>query len=156
MGTSEASATGGTISAQIAKMMRLVLLCAVAGIALGRAQNPSGGRSSSCTYWCQNFGGDGYYCCDDQNNNNNRNEKRGSCPRVRDFCTVASPGSGPPEPCYGNDYNCPGSDKCCYDRCLNQEVCKPAQYNRNRNGSGNVGEFVGDLIGTIFGGQPQK
>ncbi|XP_066986804.1 uncharacterized protein [Macrobrachium rosenbergii] len=48
--------------------------------------------------------------------------KPGQCPPVRPQCPVRQ--FVPPQPCVSDGY-CPGSDKCCFDRCLEQRVCKP-------------------------------
>nr|ACV84092.1 crustin-like antimicrobial peptide [Penaeus indicus]ARS65735.1 crustin-like antimicrobial peptide [Penaeus indicus] len=52
----------------------------------------------------------GYVCC-----------KPGRCPPVRDTC----PGIRNRPPICRQDTECFGSDKCCYDTCLNDTVCKP-------------------------------
>ncbi|XP_042865728.1 glycine-rich cell wall structural protein-like [Penaeus japonicus] len=52
----------------------------------------------------------GYVCC-----------KPGFCPPVRDVC----PGVRNRPPICRQDTDCVGSDKCCFDRCLNDTVCKP-------------------------------
>lgn len=52
----------------------------------------------------------GYVCC-----------KPGRCPPVRDVCP--STRFGPPV--CRQDLDCSGSDKCCYDVCLEDTVCKP-------------------------------
>ncbi|KAG7170696.1 putative crustin-like antimicrobial peptide 12 [Homarus americanus] len=50
-------------------------------------------------------------------------DKPGCCPKVRPNC----PRLGPPVPCT-HDFDCANAaDKCCFDRCLEQHVCKPAR-----------------------------
>ncbi|XP_037792237.1 small cysteine and glycine repeat-containing protein 2-like [Penaeus monodon] len=83
-----------------------------------------GGGSGSCTYWCRTPLNQ-YYCCGNSGQSSNIVAvHRGRCPQVRPYC----PGTrdGPPRPC-SNDGNCSWLDKCCYDTCLGQHVCKPAQ-----------------------------
>ncbi|KAG7158892.1 putative crustin-like antimicrobial peptide 7 [Homarus americanus] len=123
-------------------MMKLVLLC-VLGVALGQTDtrhfnlgslvgsvasnigagvgiNPGvigGGNlpiGASCRYHCR--GVNGYYCCDD---------KPGYCPPVRPDCPPTRVFAGP-QICI-NDSQCGGSDKCCYDTCLQESVCKPIE-----------------------------
>ncbi|XP_071533052.1 uncharacterized protein [Panulirus ornatus] len=104
-------------------MMKLVLLCVVLGLALGQQDTHFfgggvGGQSSNCRYWCKTPQGQ-YYCCD----RGTGGEKAGSCPPVRLHCPSAYSYSGP-QTC-SSDYSCAGSDKCCYDTCLGEHVCKP-------------------------------
>ncbi|XP_069993245.1 uncharacterized protein [Penaeus vannamei] len=83
-----------------------------------------GGGSSSCRYWCRTPLNQ-YYCCGNTGQSSNLVAvHRGRCPQVRPYC----PGTrdGPPRPC-SNDGDCSWLDKCCYDTCLGQHVCKPAQ-----------------------------
>ncbi|MPC13992.1 glycine-rich protein 5-like [Portunus trituberculatus] len=51
--------------------------------------------------------------------------KPGRCPPVRPQCPPTRSFS-PPSPCR-NDRQCSGFDKCCFDTCLRDRVCKPAQ-----------------------------
>lgn len=125
-------------------MMKLVLLCAMVGVAMCQSSNTRhflgfggnnfgggggfGGGSTSCRYWCRTPYNQ-YYCC--QNGANNlgngyNNVKPGRCPPVRPVCPPTR-AFGPPRPCSG-DSSCGGSDKCCYDTCLGQRVCKPPQF----------------------------
>ena len=57
--------------------------------------------------------------------------KRGLCPRLRNSCLNVSS----PVVCI-QDGQCSGTDKCCFDRCLNLTVCQPVRrrrpFNRNR------------------------
>nr|XP_027209463.1 uncharacterized protein LOC113802964 [Penaeus vannamei] len=53
-----------------------------------------------------------YVCC-----------KPGSCPPVRPTCPQVRD-FAPPTPC-SSDFQCFGTDKCCYDSCLQETVCKP-------------------------------
>ncbi|XP_068230642.1 uncharacterized protein [Palaemon carinicauda] len=92
-----------------------------------------GGASGTCRYWCRTPQGQAY-CCE----NNNRPQgpvgvKPGYCPPVRPVCPPVR-NFAPPQTC-SNDYRCGGIDKCCYDTCLQEHVCKPPQ------GSGGFGGF---------------
>ncbi|XP_042892210.1 galectin-3-like [Penaeus japonicus] len=83
---------------------------------------------TSCTYWCRTPENQ-YYCCDRGNNQGQGNypgTKPGYCPAVRDVCPPTRFGVNRPTPC-AHDSQCIGfSDKCCFDRCLGEHVCKPA------------------------------
>ncbi|XP_063602361.1 uncharacterized protein LOC134778461 [Penaeus indicus] len=48
--------------------------------------------------------------------------KPGRCPAVRPQCPNTR--FGGPQVCF-NDFACAGSDKCCFDTCLRERVCKP-------------------------------
>ena len=50
------------------------------------------------------------------------NEKGGLCPPVRSDCPVRSH-IGAPTVCQ-NDFQCAAAAKCCFDTCLNHQVCK--------------------------------
>ncbi|XP_071538200.1 uncharacterized protein [Panulirus ornatus] len=81
--------------------------------------------SNSCRYWCQTPEHQ-FYCCEHpiiSTTTTFRPVRPGCCPRVRPHC----PRIGPPVTCT-HDYSCPNfNDKCCFDRCLEQHVCKPAE-----------------------------
>lgn len=85
----------------------------------GGVGNYGGGGSDTCRYWCKTDLG-AYYCCE-----NGRKQpgiiatKPGSCPPVRATC----PRFRPPTTC-SNDGSCRGIDKCCFDKCLGEHVCK--------------------------------
>lgn len=82
-----------------------------AGLGLGHGVAAGFGH---CKNWCKAPSGR-YECCDDL--------KPGQCPPVRPTCpSVRS--DLPPTPCT-NDAYCPGTDKCCYDVCLEHRTCKP-------------------------------
>jgi len=83
------------------------------------------GQGGNCRYWCKTPQNQ-YYCCENPNQQTGGNvgTKPGSCPAVRPSCP---PTRVRPRPC-SNDYSCPGSDKCCYDTCLQHHTCKPIVY----------------------------
>nr|ACU25384.1 crustin 3 [Panulirus japonicus] len=119
-------------------MLKLVLLC-VLGLALGQQDGNTRffdhelgggvvdfhgggvggihGLRPNCRYWCKQPDGE-YHCCD--------GEKPGNCPIVRLDCPPTRTFAGP-QTC-SNDRSCAGSDKCCYDTCLRERVCKPAEF----------------------------
>ncbi|XP_076030953.1 uncharacterized protein LOC143019146 [Oratosquilla oratoria] len=80
--------------------------------------------TSGCRYWCRTPEG-AAYCCENVNQPTNpiatQVVKPGQCPPVRPVCPRVS---GPPVTC-SNDGACGGVDKCCFDRCLGEHVCKP-------------------------------
>merc|ERR1711887_25015 len=80
--------------------------------------------TGGCRYWCRTPQGQ-TYCCE------NANQaatvpflKPGRCPPVRPSCPPTRNFFGPPQTC-SNDGRCPGVDKCCFDTCLQEHVCKP-------------------------------
>merc|ERR1711915_117210 len=92
-----------------------------------------GGRpqTANCRYWCKTPEGKNY-CCE-----NNAQQplnpltalvtKPGFCPTPRAECPLRSHFGGP-QTCSG-DGSCFGSDRCCFDRCLGEHVCKqPLPY----------------------------
>ncbi|XP_068231141.1 uncharacterized protein [Palaemon carinicauda] len=92
-----------------------------------------GGASQTCRRWCRTPEGQAY-CCE----SNNEPEtlpfvKPGQCPPVRPQCPPVR-SFAPPQTC-SNDSKCGGVDKCCFDRCLEEHVCKPPV------GSGGFGGF---------------
>ncbi|XP_069676366.1 uncharacterized protein [Periplaneta americana] len=87
-------------------------------------------QTTPCRLWCQlpctyPWQPVQYYCCDAQ-------VKSGNCPPIRPMCPGPVGGSPPggrsyeAPPVCNSDYNCAGSDKCCYDQCLMHYTCKPA------------------------------
>ncbi|KAK7069150.1 hypothetical protein SK128_007990 [Halocaridina rubra] len=87
-----------------------------------------GGSSASCRYWCRTPEGQAY-CCEGNNEPVAAypSVKPGRCPPVRPQCPPVR-GILPPISC-SNDSKCPGAEKCCFDRCLEQHVCKyPVRY----------------------------
>ncbi|XP_076031033.1 uncharacterized protein LOC143019223 [Oratosquilla oratoria] len=86
--------------------------------------------SSNCRYWCKTPEG-AAYCCENINQPADpiatQVVKPGQCPPVRPVCPRIF---GPPITC-SNDGVCSGVDKCCFDRCLGEHVCKaPLGYGR--------------------------
>ncbi|XP_071533051.1 uncharacterized protein [Panulirus ornatus] len=128
-------------------MLKLVSLCVVLGLALGQDDGNTrlfghgfngglglhvGGHtgphnpSSGCRYWCKQPHGE-YGCCDNGPPPPIPDGgKPGSCPIVRLECPPTRLFDGP-QTCF-NDYTCAGSDKCCYDTCLGERVCKPVEF----------------------------
>ncbi|XP_071533049.1 uncharacterized protein [Panulirus ornatus] len=84
------------------------------------------GQGSSCRYWCRTPQGQAYCCENASNPSGPVGTKPGRCPPVRPNCPPVR-NFGGPQTC-SNDYSCAGSDKCCYDTCLGEHVCKAPQY----------------------------
>ncbi|XP_018011805.1 glycine-rich cell wall structural protein [Hyalella azteca] len=97
----------------------------------GSVGGPSIGLGSSgCRYWCKTPEGQAY-CCESANQPPSHPvaaivDKPGLCPPVRAVCPLRS-NFGPPQPCskHGDCFN---ADRCCFDRCLGEHVCKPPVY----------------------------
>ena len=86
--------------------------------------------SSGCRYWCRTPQGQAY-CCEGENEPQSAVGivKPGRCPPVRPVCPPTR-SFGPPQTC-SNDGACGGFDKCCFDTCLQEHVCKaPLGYGR--------------------------
>ncbi|KAK7078794.1 hypothetical protein SK128_013926 [Halocaridina rubra] len=79
---------------------------------------------SACRYWCRTPQGQAY-CCEDvsQPQSFAGVVKPGFCPPVRPVCPPVR-SFLPPATC-SNDGACGGVDKCCFDTCLQEHVCKP-------------------------------
>ncbi|XP_068244109.1 SUMO-interacting motif-containing protein 1-like [Palaemon carinicauda] len=91
-------------------------------IPVAGAINPA--AAGPCRYWCRSPRGQ-YYCCQtpEQSQVLTGLSKPGRCPPVRPLCPQVKLVT-PPQPCV-NDALCSGYDKCCYDTCLQEHVCKP-------------------------------
>ncbi|KAK7069147.1 hypothetical protein SK128_007987 [Halocaridina rubra] len=86
-----------------------------------------GGPSHSCRYWCRTPKGQAYCCEGGDEPLALPSVKPGQCPPVRLQCPPVRY-FGPPIIC-SNDSKCPGSEKCCYDTCLEHHTCKtPLHY----------------------------
>lgn len=84
---------------------------------------------TSCHYWCKTPQGS-YYCCPGGwPTAAPVTVKPGLCPVVRPVCPKLY---GPPVRCT-RDTTCAGDDKCCFDVCLQEKVCKPPRA-RKANG----------------------
>ncbi|XP_037772780.1 small cysteine and glycine repeat-containing protein 2-like [Penaeus monodon] len=82
--------------------------------------------SSQCRYWCRNPENQVYCCETDLEPEGPVGTKPLDCPIVRPTCPVSVRGLRPIT--CSNDYRCGGVDKCCYDRCLQEHVCKPPSF----------------------------
>ncbi|XP_064115801.1 uncharacterized protein LOC135221831 [Macrobrachium nipponense] len=89
---------------------------------IGAVRPPS--IPSDCRYWCRTPQGQAY-CCESAHEPQSLVGvvKPGFCPPVRPLCPPVR-NFLPPAPC-SNDGACGGVDKCCFDTCLQQHVCKP-------------------------------
>ncbi|XP_063611450.1 uncharacterized protein LOC134785097 [Penaeus indicus] len=83
---------------------------------------------ATCRRWCRTPE-DAVYCCEDKYEPEAPvGTKPLDCPDVRDTCppvrTLQEQG---PVRC-SSDFKCGGFDKCCFDRCLGEHVCKPPSF----------------------------
>ncbi|XP_042882157.1 uncharacterized protein LOC122259453 [Penaeus japonicus] len=85
------------------------------------AQGPS-----QCRYWCKTPENQAYCCETNLEPEGPVGTKPLGCPIVRPTCPVGLR-SQRPILC-SNDYKCFGADKCCFDRCLQEHVCKPPSF----------------------------
>ncbi|XP_068227550.1 elastin-like [Palaemon carinicauda] len=85
---------------------------------------PPVGSSQTCRRWCRTPEKQAYCCEQNHEPETLPIVKPGQCPPVRPQCPPVR--SGPPQTC-SNDSKCFGVDKCCFDRCLEEHVCKPPQ-----------------------------
>nr|BBD52151.1 crustin 7 [Penaeus japonicus] len=85
-----------------------------------------GGGSSQCRRWCRTPEGQAYCCESAHQPESPVGTKFGRCPVVRPTCPHHTR-FGPPRTC-SSDFGCAGRDKCCYDRCLQEHVCKPPSH----------------------------
>ncbi|XP_027213323.2 uncharacterized protein [Penaeus vannamei] len=83
--------------------------------------------SNNCRQWCRGKYPRQFYCCEDNSKPVTIPiNKPGSCPPTRPVCPrFYTPPPVGPQTC-GDDSKCPGYDKCCFDICLEEHVCKPA------------------------------
>ncbi|CAL4114881.1 unnamed protein product [Meganyctiphanes norvegica] len=92
----------------------------IGGVGVGGSY---GSSSGSCRYWCRTPQGQAY-CCEDGNEVASLpTVKPGQCPPVRPQCPPTRAGFRPPQQC-SNDSRCPGTEKCCFDTCLQHHTCK--------------------------------
>ncbi|XP_064099724.1 uncharacterized protein LOC135210791 [Macrobrachium nipponense] len=96
--------------------------------AFGGGVNPGlgggfGGVSNTCRRWCRTPEGQAYCCETNDEPDTLPFVKPGVCPPVRPQCPPVR-SFAPPQTC-SNDSKCGGVDKCCFDRCLEEHVCKP-------------------------------
>ncbi|XP_063602531.1 keratin, type I cytoskeletal 9-like [Penaeus indicus] len=87
---------------------------------------PGSQGSSQCRYWCRNPENQVYCCETDLEPEGPVGTKPLDCPVVRPTCPFNVRGLRPIT--CSNDYKCGGVDKCCYDRCLQEHVCKPPSF----------------------------
>merc|ERR1739842_295009 len=76
---------------------------------------------SGCQFGCKRGGQ--YVCCE-----NSQQAHPGLCPVPRPQCPPVRFGLGQGPQACNLDIDCPFQNKCCYDTCLNDRVCKPALY----------------------------
>ncbi|CAL4149818.1 unnamed protein product, partial [Meganyctiphanes norvegica] len=106
------------------------------GLSIGFGQSHVGsssfgnsfGSSGDCRYWCRTPQGQAY-CCENSHQASSGGfgfVKPGQCPPVRPSCPPTGRSFRPPSQC-SSDGRCPGSEKCCFDTCLQHHTCKPPQ-----------------------------
>ncbi|XP_076040699.1 uncharacterized protein LOC143024997 [Oratosquilla oratoria] len=104
-------------------MYSAVVMCAVVLVASAHGPPPHSRPGATCRYWCKTPEGQAY-CCEGSNRPTGPvTVKPGFCPPVRPVCPPVRTFPGPPVTC-SNDGSCDGADKCCFDRCLEEHVCK--------------------------------
>ncbi|XP_050726115.1 antileukoproteinase-like [Eriocheir sinensis] len=117
----------------------VVLLAACAAPSLQQFAAPP----ASCSHWCRTPENQ-VYCCKEGNEPIPERivVKPGRCPPVRPVCPPVRNFGGPPAHC-SSDSDCSSYDKCCFDRCLSEHVCKPPHNNAFGHGSfgGSQGGF---------------
>ncbi|XP_076059279.1 uncharacterized protein LOC143035937 [Oratosquilla oratoria] len=131
----------------------VVLACAlVAVVAANPAPAPKPGLptpSHSCRYWCPTPENQ-FYCCEGDNKPISRLEvKHGKCPPVRPECPFSTR-FGPPLSC-SSDGSCPGIEKCCFDRCLKEHVCKGPEFDIGHDHDHDRGQGQGNAHGHDHG-----
>ncbi|XP_063611454.1 uncharacterized protein LOC134785101 [Penaeus indicus] len=82
---------------------------------------------ATCRRWCRTPEQQAYCCETAFEPEAPVGTKPLNCPRVRDTCPPVRFGGQPPVTC-SSDYKCGGLDKCCFDRCLGEHVCKPPSF----------------------------
>ncbi|KAK7069148.1 hypothetical protein SK128_007988, partial [Halocaridina rubra] len=80
------------------------------------------GVSATCRYWCRTPERQAYCCEGNDELEALPSVKPGQCPPVRPQCPPVR-AYGAPTTC-SNDSKCPGKEKCCFDRCLEHNMCK--------------------------------
>ncbi|XP_076040757.1 uncharacterized protein LOC143025066 [Oratosquilla oratoria] len=108
-------------------MYSAVVMCAVVLVASAHGPPPHSRPGSTCRYWCKTPEG-AAYCCEGSNRPTGPvTVKPGFCPPVRPVCPPVRSFQGPPVTC-SSDGSCGGADKCCFDRCLGEHVCKAPEH----------------------------
>ncbi|XP_076048425.1 uncharacterized protein LOC143029597 [Oratosquilla oratoria] len=108
-------------------MYSAVVMCAVVLVASAHGPPPHSRPGATCRYWCKTPEG-AAYCCEGSNRPTGPlTVKPGFCPPVRPVCPPVRSFPGPPVTC-SNDGSCGGADKCCFDRCLGEHVCKAPEH----------------------------
>ncbi|KAG7172931.1 putative crustin-like antimicrobial peptide 17 [Homarus americanus] len=103
-----------------------VVCVAVMTLVVAVSSIPQFQAPASCRYWCKTPENRVFCCEDERTAPDPVITKIGGCPPVRDVCPPVRVFTGP-QTC-AHDGNCPGDDKCCFDRCLEETVCKPPNY----------------------------
>ncbi|XP_042865726.1 small cysteine and glycine repeat-containing protein 2-like [Penaeus japonicus] len=85
------------------------------------------GQPAICRNWCLTPEKQAYCCETVFEPEGPVGTKPNNCPLVRPTCPETRFQVQPPINC-SNDFKCAGFDKCCYDRCLKQHVCKPPSF----------------------------
>ncbi|KAA0200682.1 hypothetical protein HAZT_HAZT004123 [Hyalella azteca] len=93
------------------------------GLGPGAGLGLAGPVSDTCRYWCKTDLGQAYCCESGLEAPGIVAAKPGYCPPVRPTC----PRFRAPQLC-SNDGACKGVDKCCFDKCLGEHVCKPPLF----------------------------
>ncbi|XP_076051007.1 uncharacterized protein LOC143031268 [Oratosquilla oratoria] len=81
------------------------------------------GHGGGCIKWCHTPLNVVYCCAHPGPGDSFPGVKPGSCPPIRYQCSQHRVQNSDPQICT-HDGNCRGSEKCCYDTCWKEHVCK--------------------------------
>ncbi|KAK3880310.1 hypothetical protein Pcinc_015199 [Petrolisthes cinctipes] len=104
----------------VSRVVLVVCVVLVSVVAMSEAKPQAG-----CRYTCKDPQGK-VYCCrfGDDEIITPTGPKPGTCPPIRPVCPERV--HFDPSVC-SHDSICPGTQKCCYDTCLEHHTCKPPQ-----------------------------
>ncbi|XP_069973486.1 uncharacterized protein [Penaeus vannamei] len=104
-----------------------VILCCVLAVVPAHGGFPGAtAPPATCRRWCLTPEHQSYCCETVFEPEAPVGTKPLDCPQVRPTCPPTRFG-GAPVTC-SSDFKCGGLDKCCFDRCLGEHVCKPPSF----------------------------
>lgn len=138
------------------QMVSLQLVVAVLAACVAPAFQQFAAPPASCTHWCRTPENQ-VYCCKEGHEPVPEHivVKPGRCPPVRPVCPPVRTFSAPSH--CSSDSDCSSYDKCCFDRCLKEHVCKPPHtggFGHGGFGHGGFGHggFGQGSFGNVGGG----